>query len=70
MLALVLLLAGCTWPPPGPARTGTVDHVVIIVMENKAASRILGAKYGAPFTYAELEFDEVVLDPPAIPTPK
>ena len=25
---------------------------------------------GAPFTYAELEFDEVVLDPPAIPTPK
>lgn len=42
VLALGLLLAGCTPPPPGP-RTGTIDHVVIIVMENKAASRILGA---------------------------
>ena len=41
-------MAGCTWPPPGPARTGTIDHVVIIVMENKAASRILGAE-DAPF---------------------
>ncbi|MDR7080773.1 phospholipase C [Arthrobacter ginsengisoli] len=29
--------------PSGPARQGTVDHVVIIVMENKVASRILGA---------------------------
>ena len=43
VLALVLLVAGCTWPPSGPARAGTIDHVVIIVMENKAASRILGA---------------------------
>ena len=43
VLALGLLLAGCTGSPPGPARTGTIDHVVIIVMENKAASRILGA---------------------------
>jgi len=25
---------------------------------------------GAPFTYAELEFDDVVLDPPAIPAPR
>ncbi|AOT05633.1 hypothetical protein ASPU41_15845 [Arthrobacter sp. U41] len=29
--------------PSGSARQGTIDHVVIIVMENKAASRILGA---------------------------
>lgn len=43
VLALGLLLAGCTLSPPGPARAGTIDHVVIIVMENKAASRILGA---------------------------
>lgn len=43
VLALALLLAGCTWPASGPARTGTIDHVVIIVMENKAASRMLGA---------------------------
>jgi phospholipase C len=55
---LGLLLAGCTGSGPspappspsassttassGPARTGTIDHVVIIVMENKPASRILG----------------------------
>ncbi|MET3950174.1 alkaline phosphatase family protein [Arthrobacter sp. UYEF36] len=43
VLALGLLLAGCTLSPPGPARAGTIDHVVIIVMENKSASRILGA---------------------------
>ena len=29
--------------PSGPAQAGTIDHVVIIVMENKPASRILGA---------------------------
>ena len=43
VLALVLLVTGCTSSPSGPARTGTIDHVVIIVMENKADSRILGA---------------------------
>ena len=43
VLALGLFLAGCTSPPSGPSRAGTIDHVVIIVMENKAASRILGA---------------------------
>ncbi|WP_237739570.1 alkaline phosphatase family protein, partial [Arthrobacter sp. TB 26] len=58
VLALGLLLAGCTGPGPAPSpapstTTGTaspsgparraVDHVVIIVMENKSADRILGA---------------------------
>ena len=74
VLALGLLLAGCTGPGPAPSpppstpvpsgaassppatdtaspsayARRTVDHVVIIVMENKAASRILGAE-DAPY---------------------
>ena len=35
--------ATATQAPSGTARRGAVDHVVIIVMENKPASRILGA---------------------------
>lgn len=44
---LSLVLAGCTGqepePSPAPAPRTTLDHVVIIVMENKPASRVQGA---------------------------
>lgn len=46
-IAVGWLLAGCT-SPPAVNGTGSIDHVVIIVEENKPASSILGAS-SAPY---------------------
>lgn len=46
LVCIGLALAGCT--PAGPQKQGSIDHVVIIVEENKPATRILG-NADAPF---------------------
>lgn len=42
------MAAGCTAPPPVTGKPGALDHVVIIVEENKPSEAILGNS-GAPY---------------------
>jgi len=68
LVGVALVLSGCSTGAPGPAKQGSLDHVVIIVEENKPATSILGSTE-APFIKQLAARGAVATDYSAITNP-